>query len=180
MPMLTCRLNSPTVSHLHPHALRLPLLGRGDGLGDAQGAGLAGVEHHREAIPRSDVGEADRGGGVLPRGAGGGGCPEIFNTDQGSPFTSPRFTSVLREAGVCVSMNGRGRWMDNVFIERLWRSLKYECVFLHASETGSELRAGLSRWVGYYNAQQPHSALGGRTPDEAYAAIGTEMERLAA
>ena len=96
------------------------------------------------------------------------GRPEIFNTDQGSQFTSPRFTGVLKDAGVRISMDGRGRWMDNVFIERLWRSMKYECVYLHAFETGSELRAGLAKWIGHYNAQRPHSALAGRTPDEAY------------
>jgi len=75
------------------------------------------------------------------------GRPEIFNTDQGSQFTSLAFTSVLRDAEVRISMDGRGRWMDNVFIERLWRSLKYECVYLHAFETGSELRTGLARWI---------------------------------
>jgi putative transposase len=106
------------------------------------------------------------------------GQPEIFNSDQGSQFTSPRFTGLLREAGIRISMDGRDRWIDNVFIERLWRSLKYECVYLHAFETGSDLRAGLSRWIGYYNTQRPHSALAGRTPDEAYGAAG--MERLAA
>ena len=106
------------------------------------------------------------------------GCPEIFNTDQGSQFTSSEFTDVLRAADVRISMDGRGRWVDNVFIERLWRSLKYECVYLHAFETGSDLRAGLLRWIGYYNTRRPHSTLGGRTPDEAY---GTGMmERLAA
>ena len=102
------------------------------------------------------------------------GRPEIFNTDQGSQFTSAEFTNVLRAANVRISMDGRGRWMDNVFIERLWRSLKYECVYLHAFETGSELRAGLSRWVSYYNARRPHSTLAGRTPDEAYGAGVTE------
>ncbi len=96
------------------------------------------------------------------------GVPEIFNTDQGSQFTSPRFTGVLAAAGIRISMDGRGRWMDNVFIERLWRSLKYECVYLHAYETGSELRAGLLAWVGLYNARRPHTALAGRTPDEVY------------
>jgi putative transposase len=106
------------------------------------------------------------------------GRPEVFNTDQGSQFTSPRFTGVLREAGARISMDGRGRWMDNVFIERLWRTLKYECVYLHAFETGSELRAGLSRWIGYYNARRPHSSLAGRTPNEAYGESG--MEKLAA
>ncbi len=106
------------------------------------------------------------------------GRPEIFNTDQGSQFTSPRFTGLLQQSGVRISMDGRGRWMDNVFIERLWRSLKYECIYLHAFETGSELRAGLSKWIGYYNAGRPHSALAGQTPDEAY---GTnEVEKLAA
>ena len=115
---------------------------------------------------------------ALEEALAGYGRPEIFNTDQGGQFTSPRFTGVLQRAGVRVSMDGRGRWMDNVFIERLWRSLKYECVYLHAFETGSELRAGLARWIGYYNARRPHSALAGRTPDEAY---GTgEMKRLAA
>ncbi len=102
------------------------------------------------------------------------GRPGIFNTDQGSQFTSPRFTNVLKDAGVRISMDGCGRWMDNVFIERLWCSLKYECVYLHAFETGSELRDGLTRWIGYYNTQRPHSALVGRTPDEAYRAAGPE------
>ena len=106
------------------------------------------------------------------------GRPEIFNTDQGSQFTSSDFTDVLKAADVRVSMDGRGRWMDNVFIERLWRSLKYECVFLHAFETGSELRAGLSRWINYYNTRRPHSTLAGRTPNEAYGA--GVIERMAA
>ena len=106
------------------------------------------------------------------------GRPEIFNTDQGSQFTSPRFTGALHAAGVRISMDGRGRWMDNVFIERLWRSLKYECVYLQAFETGSELRAGLSIWISYYNARRPHSTLAGRTRDEAYGE--GRLERLAA
>ena len=111
------------------------------------------------------------------------GRPAIFNSDQGSQFTSPRFTEVLIAAGVRISMDGRGRWMDNVFIERLWRSLKYECVYLRAFETGSELRAGLTWWIDYYNGRRPHSGLDGRTPDEAYGAIGTKADdetRLAA
>lgn len=107
------------------------------------------------------------------------GRPEIFNTDQGSQFTSPRFTGLLTEVGIQVSMDGRGRWMDNVFIERLWRSLKYECVYLNAFETGSEARAGLGRWIDYYNADRPHSALGGRTPAEAHAGLANGI-RLAA
>ncbi len=97
------------------------------------------------------------------------GRPDLFNTDQGSQFTSLAFTGCLSAAGIAISMDGRGRWMDNVFIERLWRSLKYECVYLNAFETGSEARAGIGRWIGYYNTQRPHSALGERTPGEAYA-----------
>jgi putative transposase len=111
------------------------------------------------------------------------GRPEIFNSDQGSQFTSPQFTKVLWDAEIRISMDGKGRWMDNVFIERLWRSLKYECIYLHAFETGSELRGGLTQWVGYYNARRPHSSLDGRTPDEAYAAgmaRNGENEKLAA
>jgi putative transposase len=80
-------------------------------------------------------------------------------------------------------MDGRGRWMDNVFIERLWRSLKYECVYLHAFETGSELRAGLTGWIDFYNTRRPHSVLGGLTPSEAYgasASAGPETKKLAA
>jgi putative transposase len=107
------------------------------------------------------------------------GKPDIFNTDQGSQFTSFAFTNTLRDAGIRISMDGRGRWMDNVFIERLWRSVKYECVFLNAFETGSEARAGIGRWIGYYNADRPHSAFAGRTPDEAYA-METNTEKLAA
>jgi putative transposase len=106
------------------------------------------------------------------------GRPEIFNTDQGSQFTSPRFTGILQAAGIRVSMDGRGRWLDNVFIERLWRSLKYECVYLHAFETGSDLRNGLSCWINYYNGERPHSALGGITPNQMYGTTG--VEKLAA
>ncbi|WP_036765586.1 integrase core domain-containing protein, partial [Paracoccus pantotrophus] len=94
------------------------------------------------------------------------GRPDIFNTDQGSQFTSFAFTTTLKDAGIRISMDGRGRWMDNVFIERLWRSLKYECVFLNAFETGSEARNGIGSWIAYYNERRPHSTFGGRTPDE--------------
>jgi putative transposase len=102
------------------------------------------------------------------------GRPEIFNTDQGSQFTSPRFTGILLDAKVKVSMDGRGRWMDNVMIERLWRSLKYECVYLNAFETGSEARSGIGRWIAYYNTARPHSALGGRTPVVAHEGLSLE------
>src|SRR5262249_18677632 len=97
------------------------------------------------------------------------GAPQIFNSDQGSQFTSPRFTRILKEAGIKISMDGKGRWMDNVFIERLWRSLKYECVYLLAFENGTEVRNGMGAWIKFYGALRPHSALAGLTPDEAYA-----------
>jgi len=106
------------------------------------------------------------------------GRPDIFNTDQGSQFTSPRFTELLREASVRLSMDGRGRWLDNVFIERLWRSLKYECVYLNAFEAGSEARLGIGRWIEYYNRHRPHSTLGGQTPNELY--LGSGITRQAA
>jgi putative transposase len=96
------------------------------------------------------------------------GKPEIFNTDQGSQFTSDGFTGTLRESGIRISMDGKGRWMDNVMVERLWRSLKYECIYLHAFETGSEVRQGLTEWISFYNSRRPHSRLDDRTPDEAY------------
>jgi putative transposase len=96
------------------------------------------------------------------------GKPLVFNTDQGSQFTSFEFTQVLKEANVRISMDSKGRWMDNVMIERLWRSLKYECVYLPAFETGSEARKGLERWFRRYNAERPHSSLDDRTPHEAY------------
>ena len=92
------------------------------------------------------------------------GKPEIFNTDQGSQFTSGAFTGRLETAGVRISMDGRGRWLDNVFVERLWRSLKYEEVHLKAYADGREARAGISAWVTFYNMTRPHQALGNRTP----------------
>ena len=92
------------------------------------------------------------------------GKPKIFNTDQGSQFTSDAFTGILAESGIAISMDGRGRWLDNVFMERLWRSLKYEEIYLHAYENGSEARQGIKKWVDFYNRIRPHSSLGGRTP----------------
>lgn len=96
------------------------------------------------------------------------GKPEIFNTDQGSQFTSDAFTGTLKGANIAISMDGKGRWVDNVMVERLWRSLKYECIYLHAYETGSEVRQGLKRWIDLYNTRRPHSSLDDKTPDEAY------------
>ena len=99
------------------------------------------------------------------------GTPTIFNTDQGSQFTSTAFTDVLKAAGVRISMDGKGRWMDNVFIERLWRSLKYEWVYPREWEHGLHLKDGLGVYLRYYNTDRPHSALGDRTPDEAYGGL---------
>ena len=96
------------------------------------------------------------------------GRPEIFNTDQGSQFTSFDFTTVLKENGIKISMDGKGRWMDNVFIERLWRSLKYECVYLHAFENGLQARQEIGRWIAHYNETRPHSTFNGQTPNEVY------------
>ncbi len=96
------------------------------------------------------------------------GTPEIFNTDQGSQFTSEAFTGVLNDHGIHISMDGKGRWIDNVFVERLWRSVKYEDVYLRAYETPTELRAGLARYFAFYNARRRHSALDRRTPDAVY------------
>jgi putative transposase len=92
------------------------------------------------------------------------GRPEIFNTDQGSQFTSAAFTGVLASAGIRISMDGRGRWMDNVFIERLWRSLKHEDIYLKGYADGQEAKAGIAEWIGFYNTGRPHQALGNRTP----------------
>jgi putative transposase len=96
------------------------------------------------------------------------GRPEIFNTDQGAQFTSPAFTGRLEAAGVQISRDGRGRALDNVFIERLWRSVKYEDVYLQDYEGLGAARRGLGRYFGFYNAERPHQALGYRTPGEVY------------
>jgi putative transposase len=98
------------------------------------------------------------------------GKPEIFNTDQGSQFTSTAFTGTLEAAGIRISMDGRGRWMDNVFIERLWRSLKHEEVYLKHYTDGREARAGIAKWMAFYNTERRHQALGYRTPMTVYRA----------
>ena len=98
------------------------------------------------------------------------GRPEIFNTDQGSQFTSLDFTGALKDAGVAISMDGRGRCMDNIFIERLWRSLKYEAVYLHDMTDGFVAERVIGTWFDFYNTERPHSAHDGATPTEAYSA----------
>ena len=107
------------------------------------------------------------------------GIPEIMNSDQGSQFTGFDWIQALKDADVQISMDGKGRWIDNRMIERLWRSLKYECIYLNAFETGTEARAGIGKWMAYYNAERPHSTHGILTPDEAYVSK-TEQMRLAA
>jgi len=96
------------------------------------------------------------------------GRPEIFNSDQGSQFTSEKFTGELETRGVTISMDGRGRCFDNIFIERLWRSLKHEEVYLHDYEQVPDARAGIGNWFRFYNQQRPHQSLGNRTPAELY------------
>jgi putative transposase len=96
------------------------------------------------------------------------GTPEIFNTDQGSQFTSTDFIKVLAAREIKISMDGKGAWRDNVFIELLWRSIKYEEVYLRAYTSVSEARAGIGRYLIFYNTLRPHSSLDGRTPDQAY------------
>jgi putative transposase len=96
------------------------------------------------------------------------GCPEIFNTDQGAQFTSTDFLNALRRRQIQISMDGQGCWRDNVFVERLWRSVKYEEVYLHAYETVPSVRTGLARYFAFFNQRRPHRGLRARTPDTVY------------
>lgn len=100
------------------------------------------------------------------------GKPEIFNTDQGSQFTSTDFTDVLQNVGIKISMDGKGRCMDNIFIERLWRSLKYEAIYLHELTDGFVAKQIIKEWITFYNTGRPHSSFNGRTPDEVYGLKG--------
>ena len=106
-------------------------------------------------------------------------APEIFNSDQGSQFTSEGFTGLLQSRGVAISMDGRGRWMDNVFIERLWRSVKYEEVYLKGYETIPEARRELAAYFDFYNKRRRHQGLGDRTPDEVYWSTLRKQEQAA-
>jgi putative transposase len=96
------------------------------------------------------------------------GCPEIFNTDQGRQFTSAEFLNVLRRRQIQISMDGKGCWRDNVFVERLWRSVKYEEGYLHGYETVSAVRTGLTRYFQFFNQRRPHRGLRSRIPDNVY------------
>lgn len=99
------------------------------------------------------------------------GTPETFNTDQGAQFTSPDFTDVLKREGITISMDGKGRATDNIFIERVWRSLKYEDVYLHDYRTLAEAHAGIGKWMRFYNLRRSHQSLDGRTPMEVYRGV---------
>lgn len=123
--------------------------------------------------------EADFCVRVLDEALARHGRPEIFNTDQGSQFTSSTFTGRLLAAGVSISMDGRGCWRDNVFVERLWKSVKYEEVYLRAYETVSQARAGIGRYLDFFNARRPHTAHRGKTPDQAYFAMLPSMAEAA-
>jgi putative transposase len=105
------------------------------------------------------------------------GKPEIFNTDQGSQFTSADFTGLLKDNGIAISMDGKGSWRDNVFVERIWRSVKYEEVYLRAYESVGDARASIGRYLDFYNRKRPHSSLDRQTPDQVYF---NSMPRLAA
>ena len=107
------------------------------------------------------------------------GKPEIFNTDQGSQFTSTDFTKVLKDAEIAISMDGKGAWRDNVFVERLWRTVKYEEVYLRAYVGVAAARASISRYLDFYNGKRPHSSLGGKTPDQAYINVATPIPAAA-
>ena len=96
------------------------------------------------------------------------GKPEIFNTDQGSQFTGMAFTGALADKGIAISMDGKGAWRDNVFVERLWRSVKYEEVYLRAYESVVDARQSIGRYLDFYNTKRPHQSLDGNTPDQAY------------
>jgi len=96
------------------------------------------------------------------------GKPEIMNTDQGSQFTGSGWITTLTEAGVKISMDGRGRYLDNIFIERLWRSLKQEAVYLHELQDGFQAKRVIKDWLGFYNSERPHTALDKRSPDDAF------------
>jgi len=137
------------------------------------------IDWHSRKVLAWDVSismEADFCVRVLEAALARHGTPEIFNTDQGSQFTSLAFTERLKTASIAISMDGRGCWRDNVFVERLWRSVKYEEVYLRAYETVSQAREGIARYL-IYNTARPHTAYGGTTPDSAYYAALRRCEK---
>jgi len=160
--------------HLHPDGARLPLSGRGDGLGEPVQPALGldpGVLAWRLSNTLDTRFCVDALEDALAQGR-----PDIFNTDQGCQFTAVAFTGTLAAAGVAISMDGRGRWMDNVFVERLWRSLKYEEVYLHAYDGPADAKRGIAAWIEFYNTERPHQALGDRTPAAVFAAGASPVD----
>ena len=121
--------------------------------------------------------EADFCVTAMERALATGRRPEIFNSDQGCQFTSDAFTRLLEGSGILISMDGKGRVFDNIFVERLWRTVKYEEVYLHDYQTVAEARLGLGRYFGFYNDQRPHQSLDYRTPAEVYGAVGIAVPR---
>ena len=144
---------------LHPDAARLRLSDRRPRLGHAPGAGVPGVDQ---------PGRRRRASRPCEEAIARYGVPEIMNTDQGSQFTAQDFIDVLHEHQIGISMDGKGCWRDNVFVERLWRTIKYEHVYLHAYESVSDARAKLAVYIDFYNRRRPHSSIDRRTPDDAY------------
>jgi hypothetical protein len=142
--------------NLHGYVARVYVSGGGQGLAQPQGALLAAVQY-----PGSDFCIE-----ALQEAFGRYGTPEIFNTDQGSQFTSNGFTQVLNDRDIAISMDSRGRCQDNIFIERLWWTIKHHNRHLHCFGSGSESREGLNDWIRFYNHQRSHSSLDDRTPDE--------------
>ena len=116
---------------------------------------------------------------ALEEALGRHGRPETFNTDQGSQFTSTDFIRVLNDAEIAISMDGKGAWRDNVFIERLWRTIKYEEIYLEGYAGVPEARASIGRYLGFYNDGRPHSSLGGKTPHQAYINLATPIPAAA-
>src|SRR5271165_6195170 len=151
---------TPSVySPVHPDRPGLPRSGRGHRLGEPGRSLLAALQHDgRLVLPRC-AGRTAREEALARYGK-----PEIFNTDQGSQFTAAAFTGALIEAGVRISMDGRGRWMDNVFIERVWRSLKYEDIYLKGYADGREAKVGIGEYFAFYNEHRLHQGLGYRAP----------------
>ena len=143
---------------VHSYGARLCLSRRGGRLVQPPGSRLASVDQHGGRFCVEALEEA-----LAKHGK-----PEIFNTDQGSQFTSAEFTGVLLENGIAISMDGKGSWRDNVFLERLWRSVKYEEIYIRAYDTVSEARTCIGRYLEFYNSGRPHSSLDRRTPDQAY------------
>ena len=142
--------------HLHPGGARFCLPRRRARLGDPPGSVVAVVDHDRSSLLRRDA------GGCL------GSSRQAGLSDQGSQFTGTAFTSALADRGIAISMDGKGAWRDNVFVERLWRSIKYEEVYQRAYDSVSEAHNSIGRYLDFYNSRRPHSSSDGSTPDQAY------------